>query len=210
MNILHLISSARGNDSQSVALGNAIINEIQDSHPDASVITRNLGEERFPHLEQIHLTSFYTPVDQRTPELAAAVAYSDAAIGDLLLADIIVIDAPMYNFSIPSTLKAWIDHVVRQGITFTYEKGYPEGLLLNKKVYLAISSGGVYSEGPAKGFDFTEPYLRTVLGFIGLTDVTVFRAEGIAMPDLKEVALEKALQAVAQFNFKAENEVLPA
>ncbi|RYJ44216.1 FMN-dependent NADH-azoreductase [Flavobacterium beibuense] len=201
MNILHIITSAKKSDSQSLALGNAIVDEIQNAHPDAIVTTRNLSDERFPHIEQIHLTSFFTPVDQRTPELYEAASYSEKAVGELLEADIIVIDAPMYNFGIPSTLKAWIDHIVRQGITFTYEKGYPEGLLLNKKVYLAISSGGVYSEGPAKEFDFTEPYLRTVLGFIGLNDVTAFRAEGTAMPDLKEMALTNALQAVAKFKF---------
>src|SRR5581483_12149622 len=90
-------------------------------------------------------------------------------------ADILVIGAPMYNFSIPSALKAWIDHVVRRGVTFSYSDKGPEGLVKGKKVYVAISSGGVFSEGMLKTMDFVEPYLRTVLGFIGLTDIRFFR-----------------------------------
>ena len=107
----------------------------------------------------------------------------------------------MYNFGIPSTLKAWIDHIVRAGVTFRYSDGFPEGLIKNKKVYLAISSGGVYSEGPMKSYDFTEPYLRTALGFIGLTDITVFRVEGTFVPGVKETALPKAIDSVKQYAY---------
>lgn len=108
----------------------------------------------------------------------------------------IVIGVPMYNFGIHSTLKAWIDHIARSGQTFRYTDKGPEGLIKNKKVYLAISSGGVYSEGPMKAFDFTESYLRTTLGFLGMTNIASFRVEGLAMPDLKETALDKALQNI--------------
>ena len=115
---------------------------------------------------------------------------------DFLAADIVVIGAPMYNFSIHSVLKAWIDHVVRSGVTFRVSEAGVEGLIKGKKVYVAISSGGVYSDGPMKAYDFIEPYLRSVLGFIGLTDLTFFRAEGLNVPGVKETAMEKAEAAV--------------
>jgi FMN-dependent NADH-azoreductase len=102
----------------------------------------------------------------------------------------------MYNFGIPSTLKTWIDHVARAGKTFKYDGKTPEGLVKNKKVYLAISSGGVYSEGFMKAYDFTESYLRAVLGFMGMTDIKAFRVEGVKVPGMQEIALDKAIQAI--------------
>ena len=128
--------------------------------------------------------------------MAEAVKHSDEAIAELKDADIIVIGVPMYNFSLHSSLKAWIDHICRAGQTFSYSEKGPEGLIKNKKVYLAISTGGVYSEGFMKPYDFTEPYLRTLLGFLGMTDITAYRAEGLNMPDLKEHALEKAVESI--------------
>jgi FMN-dependent NADH-azoreductase len=109
------------------------------------------------------------------------LALSDALIEELQTADIVVLTVPMHNFGIPSTLKAWIDHVVRAGHSFTYSEGGPEGLLKGKRLILVLASGGVYSNGPAKQFDFQEPYLCAVLGFIGLTDIEVVRVEGVAM-----------------------------
>jgi FMN-dependent NADH-azoreductase len=103
----------------------------------------------------------------------------------------------MYNFSIPSTLKAWLDHIVRPGLTFSYSEKGPEGLVKGKKVYLILSTGGIYSEGPMKPHDFVEPYLRFMLGFIGLTDITVFRVEGLAIPGIKETAMEKAIAGIS-------------
>jgi len=110
--------------------------------------------------------------------------------------DILVIGAPMYNFSIHSTLKAWLDHIVRAGQTFTYSEKGIEGLVKGKKVYVALASGGIYSEGLMKGMDFVEPYLRAVLGAIGLTDITFVRAEGLNMPGVKEEAMEKAIASI--------------
>jgi len=103
----------------------------------------------------------------------------------------------MYNFSIHSSLKAWIDHISRANVTFSYSEKGAEGLVKNKKVYLAISSGGIYSEGAMKPYDFTESYLRTLLGFLGMTDITVFRAEGLNIPNVKDQALEKAIESIA-------------
>jgi len=196
MKILHLISRPRGEASFSVKLGRAIVSELQSAHPDHTLTTHDLTTTPFPHLEEAHLTSFYTPEEKRTPELAEAAKNSDEAIAELMSADALVIDTPMYNFGIPSTLKTWIDHICRAGKTFSYGEKGPEGLVKNKKVYLAISSGGVYSEGFMKPYDFTEPYLRTVLGFLGMTDVKTFRVEGVKVPGLQETALDKAIEAI--------------
>lgn len=196
MKILHIISSPRGEDSFSIKLGNAIIEKLKGVHPGSSVNVHNLVTTPFPHLEEVHLRSFFTPAEQHTPELSAAVRHSDAAIAEVVEADIIVIGVPMYNFNIHSTLKAWIDHLARAHKTFRYGENGPEGLILGKKVYLAIATGGVYSEGPYKPFDFTEPYLRAVLGFMGMTDITAYRVEGISLPNLKDDALNIAIDKI--------------
>jgi FMN-dependent NADH-azoreductase len=197
MKILHLISSPRGEASFSTKLGNAIVEKLQAANPDSTLTTHNLTDTPFPHLEEVHINSFFTPQENHTPELAEAVKRSNKAIAELKEADAVVIGVPMYNFSIHSSLKVWIDHIARAGQTFSYSESGVEGLVKNKKVYLAISSGGVYSEGPMKPYDFTESYLRSVLGFLGMTDVTVYRAEGLNMPDLKDVALDKAIESIS-------------
>ena len=197
MKILHLISSPRGAASFSIKLGNAVVEKLTAANPESSVKTHNLVATPFPHLEEVHLNSFYTPLENHTPELTEAIRHSNEAIAEVQDADVIVIGVPMYNFGIHSTLKAWIDHVARAGQTFRYGENGPEGLVKGKKVYLAISSGGVYSEGPMKAYDFTESYLRAVLGFLGMVDITAFRVEGVNMPDLKESALENAISKIA-------------
>jgi FMN-dependent NADH-azoreductase len=191
--ILHIVSSPRGGASYSIRLGEAIIEKLLTAHPDSTVKTVDLVKQHWPHLEEAHLTSFFTPSDKHTANDREAIRHSEAAIADILEADILVIGAPMYNFSIHSTLKAWIDHIVRSGVTFSYSEKGPEGLIKGKKVYIAESTGGVYSEVPMKQNDFVEPYLRFILGFIGLKDITFVRAEGLALPALKEGAVEKAI-----------------
>jgi len=197
MKILHLISSPRGAASFSRKLGNAIVEKLQEENHDAQVKLHDLTNKPFPHLEEVHLNSFFTPAENFTPELAEAIKHSDEAIAELMDADIIVIDSPMYNFGIASTLKSWIDHIARANKTFRYSEKGPEGLVKNKKVYLAISTGGVYSDGPMKAYDFTESYLRAVLGFMGMTNLTAYRVEGVNMPALKESALQKAIDSIA-------------
>ncbi|CAM3698454.1 FMN-dependent NADH-azoreductase [Mucilaginibacter galii] len=196
MKILHLISSPRGEASFSIKLGNAIVEKLQAANPESTVKVHSLIKTPFPHLEEAHLNSFFTPAESRTPEMLEAVKHSDDAIAELQDADAIVIGVPMYNFSIHSTLKAWIDHIARAGITFRYTENGPEGLVKNKKVYLAISTGGIYSEGAMKAYDFTEPYLRSVLGFLGMTDITAYRVEGVNMPQFKDTALEKGINSI--------------
>ncbi|HJP62116.1 MAG TPA: NAD(P)H-dependent oxidoreductase [Mucilaginibacter sp.] len=194
--ILHIISSPRGEASMSIKFGYAIIEKIKTEYPGSTVKENNLVEKHFPHLEEAHLTSFFTPAESRTPEDIEAVKHSDDAINEIRDADIIVIGAPLYNFSIHSTLKAWLDHVVRAGVTFKYDENGPEGLIKGKKVYIALASGGIYSEGPMKPFDFAEPYLKHMLSFIGLTDISVFRVEGSAIPGIKDTALEKGISSI--------------
>ncbi|GAA4494566.1 FMN-dependent NADH-azoreductase [Hymenobacter ginsengisoli] len=196
MNILHIISSPRKGASASIQLANGIIDKLQAAYPGSSVQVHDLATNPFPHLEEAKLQSFFTPAESRTPEQQAAVKHSDDAIQEVKDADIIVIGAPLYNFGIPSTLKAWVDHIARAGITFRYTPEGPEGLIKGKKVYVAMSSGGIYSEGPGASNDFVAPYLQSVLAFLGMTDVTVVRAEGLAFPDLQATAVQKALDSV--------------
>jgi len=199
--ILHISTSVKGANSSSIKLANAIIEKIQSVYPGSEVTTHDLTLKPFPHLEESHITSFYTPEEMKTDANREALKHSDAAIKEVKEADIIVIGIPLYNFGVPSALKAWIDHVVRVNATFHYVNGVPVGLLKDKKVYLALSSGGVYSEGPMQSYDFAIPYLKAVLGFIGLPDVTAFRVEGTSMPTLKETALSKAVEAVNNHAF---------
>jgi FMN-dependent NADH-azoreductase len=157
-----------------------------------------LAKEAFPHLDGLQIGSWFTPAENYTPEQMKAIKISDEAIAEMQEADIYVFGAPFYNFAITSTLKAYLDHIGRPGITFSYkEDGTPEGLLKNKKAYIAIASSGVYSEGVMQSFDFVSPYLKFILGFLGITDITTFRVEGQRIPGLQETALQKGLQSVA-------------
>jgi len=194
--ILHLISSPRGAASYSIQLGDAIISKIQATYPGSTVQTTDLVKLRFPHLEESHLNSFFTPADQRTPEHIEAIKHSDEAIRELLDADIIVIGVPFYNYNIHSSLKAWIDHIARAGITFKYDENGPQGLITGKQVYLAVASGGIYTAGPMASLDHAVPYMKTILGFLGMTDVKVFRAEGTSMPGIQDSALQKAVESI--------------
>jgi len=194
--ILHVISSPRNGASFSIKLGNAIIDKIKAAHPGSTVKETNLVTTHFPHLEEAHLTSFFTPPDSRTPENAEAVRHSDEAIKEIMEADVLVIGAPLYNFNIHSSLKAWLDHIVRMGITFRYDANGAEGLVKGKKAYIAMASGGVYSEGPMQPHDYVVPYLKWILGFIGITDITVQRIEGTAIPGIQDTAVEKGLNSI--------------
>jgi FMN-dependent NADH-azoreductase len=164
MNILYIKSSITGDASQTNQLLDAIRERFVVKHPQAQHVVRDLAQESLPHLAGQHL--------------AAAPAEGQQALAELQAADVVVIGAPMYNFSIPSTLKAWIDHIAKSGVTFKYTEQGPVGMLTGKRAVVLVSSGGVYSDGPYAGADFVAPYLKTVLGFVGITDVTFIRAEG--------------------------------
>lgn len=169
-----------------------IADKLAGQHAGATITHRDLAAKPLPHLTEETINAYYTPADKRSEPLKKAIALSDAAVEELKAADVIVIGAPMWNFNIPSGLKAWIDHVVRAGVTFAYGANGPQGLMTGKKAIVVVTSGGVYSKGPMQAMDFQANYLKSVLGFIGITDVSIVRAEGVSMGD---AALSQAVAA---------------
>jgi FMN-dependent NADH-azoreductase len=194
--ILNIISSPRGEASNSIKLANAIIDRLKEQDPAAAVQVKDLTKSPFPHLEEAHLNAFFTPVEQHTEANKEAIRHSDEAIKEIMDADVLVIGAPMYNFGVSSVLKSWFDHIARAGITFKYTAEGPVGLITGKKAYIAIATGGVYSSGEAVAYDFVTPYIKTMLAFIGITDVTVVRAEGFAVAELQGAALDKGIDSI--------------
>jgi FMN-dependent NADH-azoreductase len=180
-NVLYINSSVRSTGSLSRQLTAEFIAKWQANHPGDRIVERDLAANPVPHLTEEMLGAFFTAPDQRTPAQAQTVQVSDELVDELLAADVIVIGAPMYNFSVPSGLKAYIDHIARAGRTFKYTEKGPVGLVEGKKVYVFTTSGGVYTEGPAAAYDFLATYLRAVLGFLGITDIQFVRAEGVAL-----------------------------
>lgn len=195
--ILHLKSSLLGKESYSIKLGNAIIEKIQEKYPENELEELNLVEMEMPHMTPKVLHILFTPSEELNEDEKESIRLSDELVKQLMSSDIIVIGAPLINFTIHTSLKAWIDHITRPGITFGYgENGLPAGKVTGKKVYVAMSSGGIYSEDPGKANDFVAPYLKAFLGFLGMTDVTVIRAEGLKVPDLKDNAMDKAIESI--------------
>ncbi|MGC4041110.1 MAG: NAD(P)H-dependent oxidoreductase [Flavobacterium sp.] len=195
--ILHVISSPRGDESISVKLGNSITGQLLEAFPGSSLQVEDLNIDPYPHLYDEQITALRSNAAEHTEAQKQLVKRSDKAIAELFDTDILVISLPLYNFGIPSPLKSWIDNVLRAGHTFSYTSEGPKGLVKDKKVYIAIASGAVYSEGPMQDYDFAIPYLKTVLGFIGITDVSVVRAEGLGISALAETALEKGIESIA-------------
>jgi len=190
MNILQINSSARPDNSQSSRLASTIVERLQAANSGATVNVRDLGRSPHPALDEPALGALFTPADKRTPGQAARVALDDSLIAELQAADAIVLGVPMYNFGVPTQLKNWIDAVARAGVTFTYTDKGPVGLVQNKKVYVALTRGGLYRNTPA---DTQVPYLKTLLSFLGMTDVQFIYAEGLAMgPEAEQKALASA------------------
>jgi len=201
MHLLHIDSSVLGANSASRALSAEIVERQRALHPGLKVTHRDLAADAALHLSPAHLAAWQGgTVDDAL--LGADLKKGGGYLEELMTADILVIGAPMYNFSIPSQLKAWIDRVVIAGKTFRYGANGAEGLLLNKKVFIASSRGNVYAPGsPTAALEHHENYLTGVLGFIGLNDVTVVRAEGLAFgPEAREAAMlnaRKSIEAIA-------------
>lgn len=193
MKILQINASARTDGSNSTRIADTITARLTSLHPDAAVEIRDLARDPHPVLDETALAALFTPAEQRSTEQAARVALDDAVIAQLQSADAIVIGVPMYNFGIPTQLKAWIDAIARAGVTFRYTAAGPEGLVVGKKVYVALARGGLYRDTPA---DTQVPYLKTVLGFLGMTDIEFVYAEGFAMGE--ESAARALEQAHAQ------------
>jgi FMN-dependent NADH-azoreductase len=186
---LVITSSALGEASVSSQLVAETVASLRSHNPGLRVIGRDLGRNPIPHLDFDSATALRgEPVNEAQ---AAARSLSDGLIAELKAADTLIIGAPMYNFGMPSTLKAWFDHVLRAGITFRYSENGPEGLLKGKRAMVIESRGGLYSEGPAQQMDSQEPHLRNLLGFMGITDVTFLRAEKLAFgPEAREQAID--------------------
>jgi FMN-dependent NADH-azoreductase len=193
--LLKIHSSLAGPRGQSSQLADRFADDWLAKNPGGRVITRDLAADAVPHLTAERFQSFATPEDARTPDQRAAADYSDAVITELRTADVIVIAAPMYNFSVPSTLRAYFDHVARAGVTFRYTATGPEGLIQGKKAYVFITRGGIY---PA-ALDSQTPYLRQFLGFIGIRDVEFVYAEGLGLGDeRRQNSLMSARHLIAQ------------
>jgi FMN-dependent NADH-azoreductase len=179
--LLKLDSSPMGERSISRKLTSRFTDAWLEAHPGGLVITRDLTALSLPVVDGSWVGAAYTPEAARTAEQKKVLSVSEALIGELQQADEYVFGVPMHNFSIPSTLKLWIDQVVRAGKTFTYSSSGPAGLLTAKKATLLIASGGTYDPGTAlASLNFVTPYLRAVFGFIGITDLTIIAAEGTA------------------------------
>jgi FMN-dependent NADH-azoreductase len=197
--ILIVESSPRGSESASRTLAGKVRARLEAQYPEATIIERDLVKDKLPHLDQATLKAMTTRDPVEAGSLKDALHLSDQLTEELLASDLLVIASPMWNFGIPSSLKAWIDHVIRAGKTFNYAGAGVEGLAKGKKAILVLASGGVFSEGPWKPWDTVEPYLRQILGFIGIDDVQTVRAEGMNIPPLAIYAVpngEKAVEAL--------------
>lgn len=178
MKILQINASARSEGANSTRIASAVVERLLAANPGSVLKVRDLAKDPVPVLDAAELGALFTPPEKRTPEQAASVAARDALIAEVQEADAIVLGVPMYNFGNPVQLKAWIDAIARAGVTFRYTSSGPEGLLTGKTAYVALARGGRHRGTPG---DLQTPYLKTVLGFLGITDVRFIYAEGLNM-----------------------------
>lgn len=194
--VLVIESSARQQGSVSRELTQQFIANWQAAHPADQIQVRDLAAEPVPHLDATLLAGWMTPSEQQTEAEKAALARSNQLTDELLAADVLVLAAPMYNFAIPSTLKAWLDHVLRAGVTFKYTETGPQGLLTGKRAFVLTARGGIYA---GSGLDHQEPYLRQALAFIGIHDVQFIHAEGLNLgAEFSEKGLAQAKAKLAE------------
>lgn len=199
MKLLHVDASILGTNSVSRQLSAAIVKQLRDANPALEVSYHDLGAEPIGHLTGAHLAAAQG-VTPEEPSLQRDLALGQKALADFLAADIVVVGAPMYNFSVSSQLKAWIDRLAVRGKTFRYTEKGPEGLAGGKRVIVASSRGGFYGpQMPTASLDHQENYLRGVFGFFGITDLTFIRAEGVNVgPDQRKAAIEAATAEVSK------------
>ena len=195
--VLVVDSAATGDESVSRKLTRQFAELLTQRDPSASIVRRDVGAAPIPHLTSATVGTI-RGAEPATDEARAALALSDRLIAEVKEADVIVIGAPMYNFGMSSTLKAWFDHVLRARVTFQYTANGPEGLVTGKKAIVVESRAGLYSEGPMVAMDSQEPHLRNLLGFMGITDVTFVRAEKLAFgPEAAAAAIADAVEQLA-------------
>ena len=191
--LLYVSSSIFGDNGNSSQLANEFIQRWQADNG-GTVIRRDVGTEALPHLSAEHAGAFFTPAEQRSAEQSAIVARSDALIDEVRQADVIVLAVPMYNFGVPTQLKAWLDQLARAGVTFRYTENGPQGLLNDKPVTVVAARGGLYA---GTENDTVTPYIRLFFGFVGITDLSFVFAEGLNMgDDSKEKAMSEARAAL--------------
>lgn len=193
--LLHLDSSGQNEASVSRKLSAHYAKTWQEANPSGRIIYRDLTASNLPFLDNERIVALNTPAEHLTAEQKKLNSLPDELMAELQSADVLAIGLPMYNFSAPAVFKAWIDLIVRAGMTYSFAGGRPEGLLKNKKVVILSASGSDFSQGPYKQYDFLEPWVRTIFGFIGLTDVTVIKSYG-TNPDVIGVQSKIALEAI--------------
>jgi FMN-dependent NADH-azoreductase len=194
MKILQINSSARSTGSESTRLADAIVARLAAAN-DVTLVKRDLAVTPHPIIDEMTLQALFTPADQRTEQQAARVAQDDVLIAEIQAADVLVLGSPMYNFGMTVQLKSWFDAIARAQVTFRYTEAGPEGLLKNKKVYVALARGGMHRDGATDG---QVPHLKTLLGFLGMTDVEFIYAEGMGYGP--EAVLRAQADAEAQIN----------
>lgn len=190
-NILHITSSPRGHRSYSISLGKAVIQKLNEKNIYHTIMERDLTKDLVPFLSDTQIGAYYQDPDSLTDDEKHSLLYSDTVINEIQNADIVVLSTPMHNLGVSAPLKAWIDQIIRAGVSFHYDhKGSKVGLLKNKKMYIAIASGSIY---PNKGnkIDYIESYLKIVLKSVGITDITVFRIEGTAKKEYSREIFEE-------------------
>lgn len=194
--LLQLNSSLFSGNGQSNRLADRFIAEWRATNPGSTIIVRDLAKEPVPHLDAERFGAFLSKLEERTVQQQAVVDYSDLLIDELRNADVVVLGLPMYNFGVPSQLKAYFDHIARAGVTFRYTEKGPVGLLAGKKVYVLATRGGMYVDTPR---DTQTAYVRDFLAFIGIEDVEFIYAEGLSMGEAsRETALAKAGEGIRQ------------
>ncbi|PDT02368.1 FMN-dependent NADH-azoreductase [Rhizobium chutanense] len=201
--ILLLTSSPRA-ESLSTPIAADLAEKLKGQNPGSVVVRRDLAANPLPHIDDLFTGAIRKPAEARTAEEIAAIKTSDELVAELFAADTIVISTGLINFSIYSSLKTWIDNVARAGVTFKYTETGPVGLVTGKKVYVVLTSGGVYSQGPAAPLNHAVPYLKSVLGFLGITDIETIYVEGLAFgPEAAEKAIDAAKSRVQEIALAA-------
>ena len=191
--LLQINSSLFNDQGNSSALSNEFVQSWLAKHPDGKVVVRDLAKDPLPHLDAAIVGAFFTPAENRSAEQQAVVDVSDSLINELISADAVVIGVPLYNFGVPSTLKAYFDQIARAGVTFKYTETGPVGLLADKPVYIIAARGGFHQ---GKASDSQTSFLNTFLGFIGLHSVEYIYAEGLSLSDVKAQSLDSARKQI--------------
>jgi len=195
MQILQLNTSARSVGANSTSVADLITTRLKQKAPESRLCLRDMARDPHPMLDEPALNAMFTPADQRSEAQHARMAQDDALISEVQNSDIIVLGVPMYNFGIPVQLKSWFDAIAKASVTFRYTENGPVGLLTGKKVYVALARGGIYRDTPN---DTQVPYLKLMLGFLGITDVHYIYAEGFAMgPEAAANAMQEAKQQIS-------------